>query len=220
MPISLSWFIVKVPEEHAVQVANDFACVRRQVINRINQSRDLQTAYRNWCRTPKDFLLNERAYDIDNHHEFGCAGDCWSWDMCNQYFSPPECDELFWKYMSPRIESPFKFSINDLLVHVGTFGVPANQTLFYALGHPLADQLPGLLGNCCIESAKVEQAYLCICKVMEQVNIDEAIERGAAYAYGYFDEEIVEEVIQALPTAFSKALDQNCGVLALNAAIG
>ncbi|MCH9699011.1 MAG: hypothetical protein K0U68_12990 [Gammaproteobacteria bacterium] len=46
MPITLSWYIEGIPEQQAKLVANDFAIARKQIIQRIHQSRDLQTAYR------------------------------------------------------------------------------------------------------------------------------------------------------------------------------
>jgi hypothetical protein len=220
MPISQLWCLSAVPENLEKTVLNDFTFALNAAKEHFQNNRDKLQAFRNWCNDPESFLINTEIYDIKRRYKCIYPADPWSWQIYQSLFSIDEFDRLFYKYSRTDTDSQYKLDETTVIKPVMTQGDTATSILYYSLGPNKARLLPGFFGNFFIQHNHALSELNQILQIIHSSDRSQIIRRGEKWTSGYNDADKVEDVINSIPFALQKAIEQHCGLLGLQITVG
>jgi len=182
-----------------------------------NIRKDKSSTIEIWSKNPESFGWYMLTCDINDRH---CYYNTWvEGNILSDFsglFNQSVFDTLFYKFAeicAPK-EKCGQFEVGEVVV---THGDMAPQVLYQAIGKDALYKLPGFFGNFYIKNDDIAKELIEYQELIAKTEWSELVNRGVSFYNAPCNEgeSVIEEILQALPSAFQYAKKKDCGLLGL-----
>ena len=216
MSVTLTWYLILVPDAFDQAISKEFELARKTA-----QKCELESmsVIEKWEVCPESFGWHMLACEISDRHIYY---DTWidinELQAFFSLFNRKEFESLFFKYMTfcgPNSRCGV-FEVAEVVV---THRDTAPAVLFQAIGNDALKELPGFFGNFYIRKDNLKKELERYNNLLVKQGRSILYQRGTEFynapCNNKEDNQVVEEIVNALPKAIKYAIERKCGLLGL-----